>query len=62
MPHYSIFGIYYGICVLFIRFVDMKTINILVLAVLFIVVDSVRPPSPICRPTPLPAVIPVTIG
>lgn len=36
--------------------------KILVFALLLIAVACVRPPAPVCRPSPLPSVIPVSIG
>lgn len=32
------------------------------LALLLLAVSSVRPPTPVCRTSPLPSIIPVSIG
>jgi hypothetical protein len=43
----------------------IMTMNkILLVAIVLIAVScvSVRPPAPVCRPSPLPSIIPVSIG
>lgn len=40
----------------------MKNIAFLILTLLLLSANSVKPPSPVCRTTPLPSVIPISIG
>jgi hypothetical protein len=40
----------------------MKTAQILLLLALSLVLLAVRPPTPLCRVSPLPAQIPITVG
>ena len=40
----------------------MKVIGLALLTFAFIAVTAVRPPTPLCRVSPLPSQIPVTVG